>query len=78
MQQPSITELIQFYRAHQIVDEESAPEALRRLLQRWREHMIDAICAELGLALSDYADQQAKVEAITVAIRLRCSQQEEH
>jgi hypothetical protein len=77
MQQPSITELIQFYRAHQIVDQESAPEALRRLIQRWSEYTIDAICEELGLSLGDCAEKHARVEAITAAIRLRCSQREE-
>ena len=77
MQKPAITDLVQFYRAHQIVDQECAPEALRRLLQRWSEHIIDAICEELGLSLGDCADKQARVEAITAAIRLRCSQMEE-
>ena len=78
MQKPSITELLQFYRAHQIVDEESAPAALRRLLKRWDNQMLDTIYEQLGLAFSAYADQQAKVEAITEAIRLRCSRREEH
>jgi hypothetical protein len=77
MQQPSITELIQFYRAHQIVDQGLATEALRRLLKRWSDHMIDAICEDLGLSLGDCAEKQARVEAITAAIRLRCSQLEE-
>ena len=77
MQQPLIAELIQFYRAHQIVDQESAPEALRRLLQHWSDHIIDAICEELGLSLGESADTRARVEAITAAIRLRCSELEE-
>jgi hypothetical protein len=74
MQKPAIADLIQFHRAHQIIDEETAPEALRRLLQRWSDRMIDAILEEFGLVLGDYADQQARVEAITAAIRLCCSQ----
>jgi hypothetical protein len=77
MEQAVVTGLIQFYRAHQIVDQEIAVEALRRLLQRWSEHMIDAICEELGLSLGDCADKQARVETITAAIRLRCSQLED-
>jgi hypothetical protein len=77
MEQAVVTGLIQFYRAHQIVDQEIAVEALRRLLQRWSHYMIDAICEELGVSLGDCADKQARVEAITAAIRLRCSQLED-
>jgi hypothetical protein len=77
MQKPEITDLVQFYRAHQIIDQESAPEALRRLLKRWDNHKIDILYEELGLALNDCADTEARVEAITATIRLCSSYPEE-
>ena len=77
MEQAAVTDLIQFYRVHQIVDQGLAAEALGKLLQRWSDDAIDAICEELGLLLNDSADKQARVAAITVAICLRCSQREE-